>query len=59
MKSHEKTYNRLILNIASTICIFESVETFLGIDVSRTYTSWKKCDICSKKKNEIIFNFKF
>ena len=38
----QQTYNRLILNIAGTICIFESVKTFLSIDVSRTDASWKK-----------------
>jgi len=37
-----ETYNRLILNIASTVCILESVESFLGIDISRTYASWAK-----------------
>lgn len=37
-----ETHNWLILNIAGTISILESIKTFLSIDVSRTYTSWKK-----------------
>lgn len=37
-----ETYNRLILNIACTICIFEGIKTFLSIDVSRANASWEK-----------------
>lgn len=40
------TYNRLILNIPSTICIFERVQSFFSIDVSRT-------DACYKNKASI------
>jgi hypothetical protein len=50
----EETYNWLILNIACTVCVFESVESLLSIDVSRTDASWKKENF-QKLKNNISF----
>lgn len=36
-----ETYDRLILNIACTICVLESIKAFLSIDVCRANASWE------------------
>lgn len=49
-KSNADTYNRLILDVACTVCILQSVKGFLSINISRTYAGWKrKKKLCKKK----------
>lgn len=53
----KKTYNCLVLDVASTVCILQSIQGLFSICVSRTNTSYNRYNEIlpqKKKENELL-----